>query len=222
MHIFKNKVLRLVLAASLFTLISCGDDDDSTNVIINPDRPQEEEDNSTNGENGSVNVGTTVVVNNRINNNLRVTSNSRVRNNNLVFIWRVRNADPVTHQQWIHRGETCPDIIQNDFNRDGYVDEDEVQQVVGPRLLSLQVQNQAPSGSNYTYTRPIPLTELWGFIPPGEFFVVIYYGVSVNTVLPPTFLVISEGPIYQNVSIACRRFRSPTGGTTGGTTGETI
>lgn len=220
----KSRLLGPVLVISMALLASCGgDDDDSTTVVVNPDEPQQQE------EEGPVDTGPTVIVNNRIVNNVRVNaSRTRVQNRRVFLNWQCRNVAPVVHKQFIHISVRCP-TIQDDTNGDGIVDPVEVEQAIGPRVLALDTnvesaeQESFPSGRSYTYNQSIPLGQLRQSVPPGQDFVVMIHGASENTALPATYTTTTNDPAHLTVPIACKVFNAPViidngGTTTGGTT----
>ena len=217
----KSRLLGSVLVISMVLLASCGgDDDDSTTVVVNPDEPQQQQQE----EEGPVSTGPTVVVNNRIVNNVRVVSRrTRIENRRVFLNWQCRNVAPVVHQQFIHISVRCP-TLADDTNGDGVLDPVEVEQAIGPRVLALDTniesgsQESFPTGSSYTYNQSIPLGQLRQSVPPGQDFVVMIHGASENTTLPSTYTATTNEPVHLTVPIACKVFNAPDIITTGGTT----
>lgn len=225
-----SRILRLMLVACMVTVMACGSDDDSdTNIIVNPDEPQREE------EQGPIDTQPTVIINNNVETNVKVINRrTRIENNDYVMDWECRDVDPVVHKQYIHISVSCPTVIEHDRNRDGILDQVEVQQAVGPAVLALdsnvrsQGEDSFPTGESYEYNQSIPLPELRSRVPAGQDFVVMYYGVDASRQIPSTAESTSSGPINLNIPIACKVFNAPviseedtTTGTTGTTTGGT-
>ncbi|HLT22591.1 MAG TPA: hypothetical protein VKZ84_04075 [Bacteriovoracaceae bacterium] len=224
--------IKPLVVASLVLVGACGsDDDDSTNVIVNPDGPQREEE-------GPISTRPTIIINNKIVNNVRmsVRRTTRIEENNFYMDWQCGNIDPVEHKQYIHAGSRCP-TLENDLNGDGYLDAVELEQAVGPGLLALDSNPSSeevdsfPAGASFEYSTSIPLPLLRRIIPATEDFIVVLYGVDPATPLPDTVASNSDNEIHSTIPIACKVFEAPeapeapevedstTGGTTtGGTT----
>ena len=224
----KLKYLMLILLC-LIGLTSCGDSDDSTNVTVTPpptqpETPQQE-------EQGPVSAGPTIKVNNQIENNVVVDNQTRIDGQNMHMNWRCRRAPPVVvHQQYIHISVRCP-TLADDTNDDQVLDPQEIQQVMGPKVLALDSslsngeQTEFPAGEDYVYDQTIPLATLREFVPQDQDFAVMVYGADPTTVLPTTYNAGSDEPIHLTIPIACQVIRAPQtvpNGTSGGTAGGTV
>lgn len=211
----------------MVTVVACGADDDSdTNIVVNPDGPDREE------EQGPVDTEPTVIVNNEVETNVRViTQGTRIEDDDYVMDWQCSDVDPVIHKQYIHIAVSCPTVIQHDRNGDRVLDQVEVQEAIGPAVLALdsnissQGEDNFPAGTSYEYSQRIPLSDLRSRVPAGEDFVVMYYGVDPSGDIPSTVQSTSSGPVNLNIPIACVVFNAPDvsddGSTTGTTTGTT-
>lgn len=226
-------LLRLLVVTCVVTVVACGSDDDSdTNVIVNPDGGEERQE-----EQGPVDTRPTVIINNHVEANVRVINRStRIEDDDYVMDWECHDVDPVVHKQYIHVSVSCPTIIEHDRNRDGVLDQVEVQEALGPAVMALdsnvssQGEDSFPAGGSYEYRQSVPLSELRSRVPVGQDFVVMYYGVDASREIPATAESNTSGPVNLNIPIACKVFNAPeisddeptTGTTTGGTTtGET-
>lgn len=225
---FTSRIVRMLMVASLVTMVACGDDNEGdTNVIVNPDDEEQQE------EQGTYTGQPSIVINNRIDNDVRATSRARVDNDNdQVFVdVDCQQAPPnVVHQQIIHIGVRCPGP-GDDSNNDGYVDWQETQQVVGSKLLALdgnlstQEESGYPRGGRYRYSRSARISELRDILPPGENLnldgrVLVIYGANPQP-LPATFQYDPENPTNISIPITCIVIQKQEGGptTTGGTVG---
>lgn len=222
----KLKYFMLIILC-LIGIAACGDNDDSTNVIVTPsDRPENQQE-----EQGPVAAGPTIKVNNRIENNVIVVNQTRIDGDDMHMNWRCQQAPPtVVHQQYIHISVRCP-TLADDTNNDQVLDPFEIQQVVGPRVIALdsslsnQDQTEFPAGDDYVYDQRIPLVTLRESVPQDQDFVVMVYGADPDTVLPSTYNPNSEEPIHLTVPIACQLIQAPAtipGSTTGATAGGTV
>ncbi|HXH75600.1 MAG TPA: hypothetical protein VNJ08_11575 [Bacteriovoracaceae bacterium] len=243
-RIFSSKTLRLLLVVGMVTIGACGDDGDGddTTVILSPDNDVEREEAGT--------AQPSVVVNNKIDNDVKVVDRTKIVNNNDVDIdndqldldWDCVSVDEVEHPQYIHVNVIninvevrCPSVEIDDVNSDGVIDQAEAEAVVGPRRIALDSNPQSqevedfPVGSSYTYNEEIPLTKLQQFVAPGQNVAVLIYGADPSTPLPATYATTEATPQDQRhltVPVDCRIINSPIiiGGnntTTGGTAGGT-
>lgn len=236
--------LKFLALGAVLILGACGDDGDKTSVVVNPNEPQQQEE-----EQGTFSGSTPVIINNRIDNNIKVTNRVRVQGDTVVADVDCQDAPPnVIHQQIIHIGVRCPSAL-DDTNADGFVDWQETQAVVGPELISLdqnlgsQENSGFPSGQSYRYSRSASLSTIRNSLPSGENFnlegkVLVIYGADPLTRFPATVSSNGSDPVNVTIPIFCNVIQktasSPTstastttggatgsGSTTGGTTGTT-
>ncbi len=195
------------MATLIVLVVACGsEDDDSTNVVVNPDGPQREEE-------VPISTRPTIIINNKIVYNVRmsVKRTTRIEENNFYMDWQCSNIDPVEHKQYIHAGSKCP-TLENDLNGDGYLDAVELEQAVGPGLLALDANPESeevdsfPSGANFEYNRKVAVSVLGEFIPDSKNFIVVIYGISPLTPLPETVASHSDEDIHSSIPIACKAF----------------
>jgi hypothetical protein len=223
MKFLETKILGLLLVTCMATLVACGDDNDSTSVIIQEPRTEERQ------EQGTFSTPPMVIVNNNIENNVKASSRVKVEGDTVIMRVECRGAPRnVIHKQYIHTGTRCPSIA-DDTNGDGVIDWMEAQQVAGPLLLSMDgnpessEQSGFPRSGTYTYERRASLERILDILPSGEDFllagrVVIIYGVSSSTPLPATVATNGDEPAYVNVPISCAVINAQSQPTTGGTT----
>ena len=202
-----TKVLTIISFASMVTFIGCGDEGD-TNVSIQDPTVEREE------AQGTFATQPMVVVNNRIENDVRARSTAEIDNDNVIITVQCQNVDPVVpHRQYVHTGTRCP-TIEDDTNNDGYVDYVETQLVCGPTLLALdtniasQNEDSFPQGSSYAWVGRSSLTEILAALPSGEDLslqgrAVIIYGISPTESLPPTVATREGESANTLIPIAC-------------------
>lgn len=169
---FNSNLLRMLLIGSMVLAVSCGSDDDDgdTNISIVPEQQEREE--------GPVNSGPSVVVNNRVDNDVKIIDKDfMIDRSNLVLKYKVVNADPVIHQQNIYVAVDCSQVINSDINADGMIEQTEVEQSVGTPVASLQ----EAQGTQYQQTQSVPVSEL---PPEEEDFVFVVYGAEEGVTVP--------------------------------------
>lgn len=168
---FTSKILRALIIASTLIVAGCGsDDDDDSTVIFVPENQQREE--------GPVATGPDIIINNRIDNDVKVINkNIRVENNDLIIRYLVINLDPVVHQQYIYASVNCSAAANNDINGDGVVDQVEFEEAVGQPVAIL---NEA-QGTTLQTQQQFPVTEL---PPEEENFAFVVYGAEEGVTVP--------------------------------------
>jgi hypothetical protein len=225
-----NRIYHLVTAVlimSMAAIVSCGDDDgDTTNVVVNPDVPENEVELE---REGPIATSPTIIINNRLENNVTVINRSRIVRRTYEIHFVVTRLDPVVHPIYVHIASTCP-TLQNDRNGDGILDQQEVEAVAGAPVLLLDREplvqgNQGfQSGSEINYNQILSLDVFRGIVPVGHDFIVMVYGVDPSTPLPSTVVSTTSGPNHEAIPVACKVFPAPelTSSGNGGTTSETI
>jgi hypothetical protein len=168
---FPSKIFSSIVLTSTLLLAGCGGNDgkDDTTVIFVPEQQQREE--------GPVPTGPSVVVNNRIDNDVKVIQkNIRVVEKNLIIKYHVVNVDPVIHQQFIYVAVDCSGI-HNDMNGDGMVDQAELEEAVGTPVATLS----EGQGTEYETDQQLSVDEL----PPEQSrFALVVYGSNQSTSIP--------------------------------------
>jgi hypothetical protein len=221
-----SKTYPFVLAAMLFGLFSCGDDDDGdTTTIIEAPRQEEQ-------ANGSF-IVPLITINTNVVNNVSSINKVTVTGDDVDFNLVVRGVPPqIRHKQGIHIGNSCPSLA-DDTNQDGFVDSDEVLQKSGGILIPLDsnLSSQSAGSSNYplanasgeyTYSEKASLEQLnndldnvdsnlndeFVKLPAGqplnlEGRVLIIYGVPESQILPETVSSFPGDSPQESLPLAC-------------------
>lgn len=169
---FNSKLLRAIFIASMIVLAGCGsnnDDDDDPTIIFLPEQQQREE--------GPVATGPSVIVNNRVDNDVKIINkNIQVVENNLNVRFNVTNVDAVIHQQYIYVAPSC-EVIRNDLNGDNVVDQVELEGAVGTPVVTLE----EAQGTTYQTQQQISVADL-----PldKERFILVIYGSDEGATYP--------------------------------------
>lgn len=238
-----KKLISILLAASMLTLVSCGDDDDDDDN--NSGAPQQQQQA----------VGTyraTLVPSNPNQWNTAGTVEVRLDNDEFTASVNVNGAPAGMHMQHIHLGTQCAPATA-DTNSDGFIDAQEASPFAGPMVIPLDSnlyaqdlgENEYPMGASYQYSESaswdtlmtdlrlpdldtgdslIKITDDNDFLVEGR--VVEIHGVPESTVFPATVQSIDGKPAHETMPIACgvlTRVQEETdpGQTTGGTTDGT-
>lgn len=152
-----------------------------------------------------------------------------VQNDQLQVSMSLDDDQPVVHRQALHVGSRCP-TINDDANKDGFVDFQEALRVVGPAIMPLdsdlnsQVagKDQFPRGRSMTYNNQASLTkinaDLWAAdedptdhvtkLKPGrgigfEGRVVLVHGTSAQSSFPTTLAAHQNEPAHLSLPVVC-------------------